>query len=1245
MFAETCRGSGWCPPGRMCHEGICVCGDQAFCAKHRKPVCGHDNVLYPSHCELHRTACVTKKHIRIDFEAKCRTNQQTTSSVAVSMTTTVEPSTILGSLCEFIVRHATAGILWGQKVMTAKVNSLDECRDVCETADKGCMGFEYSESEKYCGLYDNMDDVIFWPNTKMTFYEKKRCKEPEPEESTCGYEMVKLTSDPVYGMCHITVHLLPDFEKCVAECQGCKAFTYKTYGGVCEIFYNQLCVDMLNKQGTVHYVRHCNSEGMGCRILEMIPGRSPFMCSKATSSVANLIECHDTCVRGHCQAFRFKNDGSEFCEIFFDKSCIPMLEKGKDNYYVRRCANPEDCKYEEVESKGGAPCEIVSSNTDTFEKCRESCSSCVAFKYLYDSGECSLFQQTSCITKKNINYIKRDCHRPEIEAGTTTDVNHVIAMAPTPDHLSVKKELKDNVENQDDTISKGDQNKQTTVIIPTAEPKSDQQVQRNSGLDHLEVVEGGAKTMQDPDAKEVKKDGRTGVSDVKVDQDPDTLYGESGEKDDDSMYEKICTLQEYNRMKGDILRYHCVKLGEAHCGDTQIPKKSYIATLMFSFYDRNMDESIQKDELWEIWLMENFDKMFSSCTLLDLFKFENIKDDAIYKDDFLDIFDIPEAAMQEEIQVITTLATVGNGLEIRCGLQPSSDVSQIVWRRHGMDLMEVTFPGLAVFSDGTLYLESVDIHHIGNWTCHDRDKPGVKQVHVLDVHLPPIVSVAPSTQLFPEDNTDIYIHCHADGIPKPTLEWEVNGHKLPDKQDHFIRTHDNGSLIIYQSNYQTDTGTYKCIGKNAAGKAEDVATVYIQKPNQTDIANYHMSRHESFFVFHKNGFTVYDPTGCYFKRHVKETFGNLLHMPEELDSAPSLCPGVGECRWGQSVNVMGKFVYVSQPYQSRVVVIDAEKTLNPVEFIQTDHYPSKIYYIEHLDEVWVLCWNSDQSTGSKTIIVIREASKDIRHHIVHTQPIGYRFDLVQDLFLPPPNSLNYNYHYGYVLHTGQKGLFKLELDSMRYTKAVDLTAFDCVPQSVAFVPIGGSIIVNCIQHPSQSEQVTIQILLDYITDTPLGNLTLYGTPYITPDSRNVVTVDKIRGDVRVAEVLKNGNIKKAFDVTVGSSVSDVTFLPSELGSGYDAFLTSAESPEVFSINLSNGKITTIKDVDDPRQTRVTPFSAATRSITSGDVFSEFVASPGRSSLFIFNGKHNKVHCQFYNLLDPDSVVYSVSRSR
>jgi len=92
-----------------------------------------------------------------------------------------------------------------------------------------------------------------------------------------------------------------------------------------------------------------------CHILEVIPGKSPFMCSKATSSVSNLIECHDACIRGRCEAFQYLTKGDKTtCEIFFDKSCIELLDKKKENYYVKRCTNPKGrqmLKYKIINAK------------------------------------------------------------------------------------------------------------------------------------------------------------------------------------------------------------------------------------------------------------------------------------------------------------------------------------------------------------------------------------------------------------------------------------------------------------------------------------------------------------------------------------------------------------------------------------------------------------------------------------------------------------------------------------------------------------------------------------------------------------------------------------------------------------------------------------------------------------------------------------------------------------------------------
>ena len=82
-------------------------------------------------------------------------------------------------------------------------------------------------------------------------------------------------------------------------------------------------------------------------------------------------------------------------------------------------------------------------------------------------------------------------------------------------------------------------------------------------------------------------------------------------------------------------------------------------------------------------------------------------------------------------------------------------------------------------------------------------------------------------------------------------------------------------------------------------------------------------------MFHDDGYTMHEPSNCMTQRHVKPDFGNFYFIPDELDEAPSMCqPGV-PCIWGSAVNVQERFVYVTQPRENRVLVIDLKDTLNP----------------------------------------------------------------------------------------------------------------------------------------------------------------------------------------------------------------------------------------------------------------------------------------------------------------------------
>ena len=49
--------------------------------------------------------------------------------------------------------------------------------------------------------------------------------------------------------------------------------------------------------------------------------------------------------------------------------------------------------------------------------------------------------------------------------------------------------------------------------------------------------------------------------------------------------------------------------------------------------------------------------------------------------------------LEHRLEVVPLIATVGNGLEVKCDVTSSNDV---IWRRNGMDLALLNFPGISV---------------------------------------------------------------------------------------------------------------------------------------------------------------------------------------------------------------------------------------------------------------------------------------------------------------------------------------------------------------------------------------------------------------------------------------------------------------------------------------------------------------------------------------------------------------------
>ncbi|KAH6944057.1 hypothetical protein HPB50_001479 [Hyalomma asiaticum] len=317
----------------------------------------------------------------------------------------------------------------------------------------------------------------------------------------------------------------------------------------------------------------------------------------------------------------------------------------------------------------------------------------------------------------------------------------------------------------------------------------------------------------------------------------------------------------------------------------------------------------------------------------------------------------------------------------------------------------------------------------------------------------------------------------------------------------------------------------------------------------------------------------------------------------------------------------------------------APRGLRSLTVVVTDKFPVDLHYVPHLDQVWVLCWRGPVDRGTKTIQIIRDASQKKKHHTVHPEPVDGHFDLVSGLFIPPAQDLGYPWKYGYVVHTNQRGMYKMDLRAMKYIKTVDLTPYNCAPASADFASLGGFVILECLEPITQRPMG--QILLDYLTDTVLSHKTnLFGRPRVSPDSRHVITLQSANNSVViVAQEVTEQGLRFLFDVKTTLQISDATFFTSRTSHSYDLYASSSTKEDILLVNLQDGKVEVITGTGraiDPRGAR---WGNANRPISSAGVFGTYMVTTASEAVFVLNGKTRTVNCEIGNVVHPRMMVW------
>uniref|UniRef100_A0A8C5N159 Follistatin-like 5 n=1 Tax=Gouania willdenowi TaxID=441366 RepID=A0A8C5N159_GOUWI len=693
-----------------------------------------------------------------------------------------------------------------------------------------------------------------------------------------------------------------------------------------------------------------------------------------------------------------------------------------------------------------------------------------------------------------------------------------------------------------------------------------------------------------------------------------------------------CRLSDYRRLKTKILDLFDKRfLGPSLHGtyrDNMAAKKQLV-NAMFKHFDVDNNGQIGTSELSQVIKHEGLSKDMSDCTLFDLLKYNDVNDD--------ETFNMKKPDKRRRFS--TTTVTVGESVVFTCAIT-GEERPPIIWKRNHQNLNVLNLEDINDFGDdGSLYITKVTTTHMGNYTCHADGYEKLFQTHTLQVNVPPVIRVHPESQVR-ELGVTASLRCHAEGIPSPRLSWLKNSMDISAKLSKQLTLQANGSEVHISNVHFEDTGAYTCIARNDAGLDEDISSLFVEDSARKTLANI-LWREEGlgisnmFYVFYEDGIKVIEPVACEIQRHIKPS-EKLLALQEEV-CPPSPGEMVQMCVWSSAVNVQDKFIYVTQPTLDRVLVVDIQSQ-KAIQTINTDPYPVKLHYDKSHDQVWLLSWG-DREKNFPTLQVINQASGRVAHHVVHTQPVGRRFDRVDDFFIPASSLIINHIRFGLVFHRNEPVLHKIDLETTSYVKNISLRDYNCIPESVAYSHLGGYYFVYCKADSTGAMQP--QLILDSVTDTVIGqNRDVTGTPHVSPDGHYLVTVDDDDGLMRIQTISERGQIHEPFDIHTNLHLSDLAFQRSftEIHQ-YNVFGSSGRQTDALFVELSSGKVKMIKSLKEAIKSFDWPWSSTNRVLVDSGLFGQYLMTPSRESLFILDGRLNKLNCEITDVVKGNVVVW------
>uniref|UniRef100_I3KBX0 Neural cell adhesion molecule L1 n=1 Tax=Oreochromis niloticus TaxID=8128 RepID=I3KBX0_ORENI len=158
-------------------------------------------------------------------------------------------------------------------------------------------------------------------------------------------------------------------------------------------------------------------------------------------------------------------------------------------------------------------------------------------------------------------------------------------------------------------------------------------------------------------------------------------------------------------------------------------------------------------------------------------------------------------------------ALKGNSVTLEC-LPKGLPTPKVEWKKKDGVLADTT--GQVINFDRWLHFDSITLDDDGEYECKASNAHGsITRSFTVTVEAAPYWVKEPQNLMYTPGET-VRLDCQADGVPRPSITWRINGQLLTEVDEEPRRTVTGGTLIMKDVNIG-DTAVYQCEAKNGHG--------------------------------------------------------------------------------------------------------------------------------------------------------------------------------------------------------------------------------------------------------------------------------------------------------------------------------------------------------------------------------------------------------------------------------------------